>query len=205
MRGKKEGGKEGDCLNLFSSSSSSPFWKPWVFFFLPLFADLLMSFLSTNCNTEDLQAQAGMFKKNATTLKKQMWWKQLRVRTLPSLPPSLSPSLLPVLGSVSNIWMRDANSILRFYSTTNVFPSSSLFTVFYLSSLPPSLPTHATEESVAGHGQASLCWSSSSSQPTLTPFPPSLPPSLPTHAKDEAVSAYGHPRHSVGDHHPHRR
>ena len=29
---------------------------------------------------EDLQAQAGMFKKNATTLKKQMWWKQLRVR-----------------------------------------------------------------------------------------------------------------------------
>lgn len=29
---------------------------------------------------EDLQAQAGMFKKNATTLKKQMWWKQFRVR-----------------------------------------------------------------------------------------------------------------------------
>jgi len=33
-----------------------------------------------------------MFKKNATTLKKQMWWKQLRVSTPPpSLPPSLPP------------------------------------------------------------------------------------------------------------------
>ena len=34
----------------------------------------------THTPIEDLQAQAGMFKKNATTLKKQMWWKQLRVR-----------------------------------------------------------------------------------------------------------------------------
>ncbi|GAB5031845.1 vesicle-associated membrane protein 7b [Nannochloropsis oceanica] len=34
---------------------------------------------------EDLQAQAGMFKKNATTLKKQMWWKQLRMKLLVAL------------------------------------------------------------------------------------------------------------------------
>jgi hypothetical protein len=29
---------------------------------------------------EDLQAHAGMFKKGATQLKKQMWWKNFRVR-----------------------------------------------------------------------------------------------------------------------------
>lgn len=40
----------------------------------------------TVTRTEDLQAQAGMFKRNATTLKKQMCWKQLRVRAWLSYP-----------------------------------------------------------------------------------------------------------------------
>ncbi len=43
----------------------------------------LTSFSPVSLHThtaEDLQAQAGMFKKNATTLKKQMWWKQLRMK-----------------------------------------------------------------------------------------------------------------------------
>ncbi|TFJ81650.1 hypothetical protein NSK_006901 [Nannochloropsis salina CCMP1776] len=34
---------------------------------------------------EDLQAQAGMFKRNATTLKKQMCWKQLRMKMVMGL------------------------------------------------------------------------------------------------------------------------
>lgn len=32
---------------------------------------------------EELQQQAGVFKRNANELKKKMWWKNIRVRNLP--------------------------------------------------------------------------------------------------------------------------
>jgi ferric iron reductase protein FhuF len=35
--------------------------------------------MSVNNNTEELQQQAGVFKRNATELKKRMWWKNLKV------------------------------------------------------------------------------------------------------------------------------
>jgi hypothetical protein len=42
-----------------------------------------------NNNTEELQQQAGVFKRNATELKKRMWWKNLKVTIISmlTLPP----------------------------------------------------------------------------------------------------------------------